>query len=330
MPSERRSASETLARCASLLTDATVDVLWRQWAAVGASASTPAAARALVDPEALVLASLAFGDVERRLRDVLGDWVATNADLLSVQRTRNLMGGYPESMKESIDWIAGVALREAKDSRWRSLVGSHSATSESTSLPRRRKNKVRARRVTFTTPATLWLKLRLGLGVGVKADVLAYLVCQDAEMGATVRALEERLGYTNGATRRALDDLSEAGMVRTTPERGAVYWLDGTAWMAVLEIRDHRPSWRGWHNRFRFANGIQQLASANPHDAHDAREFPSDYILTSRIRTQLEATMGMFAWPMRNAVVRSATPSGWLVLLEEITSSLANEFRAIV
>ena len=71
--------------------------------------------RAVVDPEALVLASLVLLDQERRL-----------GDLLSVQRMKNLTADYPEPVRaplaHRVAWFATVARDVGKDLRWRSLA----------------------------------------------------------------------------------------------------------------------------------------------------------------------------------------------------------------
>ncbi len=81
----------TLDRIADEAREAAVTVAWRQWAALGSMASSGKRARSMVDPEALILLSLALRDHERRLSDVIHQWVVHGVRLLSVQRTKNLL-----------------------------------------------------------------------------------------------------------------------------------------------------------------------------------------------------------------------------------------------
>ena len=120
---------------------------WRQWRTVGAQTSAKARGRALVDPEALVLLSLTLMEHERRLADVLVDWMAWNSDLLSVQRMKNLVTSYPESTRDRLGWLAGVALKAGKDLRWRPLAkgAEHAAAPKSGRLRGKRERAVRAR-----------------------------------------------------------------------------------------------------------------------------------------------------------------------------------------
>ena len=150
------------------LQERTLGVLWRQWGTLGAStASHPA--RGLIDPEALVLASLAFQDEERRLADVLRWWATTGAPLLSVTRIRNLARQFPVSVRDRLGEFAACALGEGRDFRWRPLA-------RPSGRPAGRRRKALGREPKVLAPPALLLRLRLGFGVAVKADLLAVLL----------------------------------------------------------------------------------------------------------------------------------------------------------
>ena len=74
-----------------------IDAAWSQWSALTAAAvpSEGRPARTLVDPEALVLASLAVGHRERRLDDVVASWATHASHLMSLQRMRTLASRFP-------------------------------------------------------------------------------------------------------------------------------------------------------------------------------------------------------------------------------------------
>src|SRR5687767_7366853 len=109
----------------SALTDALLDLLWRQWHELGAPAARQksAPARSIVDPEALVLCSLAMVEREPRLADALVSWCAINSAHLSVQRLNNLARAYPASVPAELPALANVMVKVGKDLRWRSLAG---------------------------------------------------------------------------------------------------------------------------------------------------------------------------------------------------------------
>lgn len=317
--SSQSDAHPTLQQLADEARQAVLEVAWRQWRALGAAAvrTTPKSAihpavaesrqlQTLVDPEALILISLALMDDERRLADVLHDWGARNADLLSVQRMKNLEADYPESMRRSLaerrSWFAKVACEVGKDLRWRSLMEDHAPTgapdaeappddesiatwhpsrAKGDHAPRGTSTKSRATRARLTTDATLLLRLRLGLGVGVKADVLAYLL-GNAEGWETVRDIAASTGYTVAAVRRSVDDLAAARFVASLEGQPASYSATLNEWAPLLQIEGRAPHWASWHERFVFATALLQWAE-------EARERPlSDYAFAAFGRTLLE------------------------------------------
>ena len=194
----------------SLLREATLGYVWRQWSSVGAMVSAPRPARVIVDPEALILMSLCMIENEPRLADVLWSWSDVNSPLVSVQRLGNLRASFPPEVGRRLSGLADLRVREEKDTRWQSLVKKNPAVFA------HRNPKARAVEPRLNSWATLMLQLRLGLGVGVKADVLTYLLGVDRQGSewAGVSRISDALGYTPAAVRRAADDLAKARFIQ--------------------------------------------------------------------------------------------------------------------
>ena len=72
---------------------AAVRAAWRQWSAIFTLAVDEQRARAIVDPEALVIVSIGLRRYEPRLWRACRAWARVGARLLSVQRTKNLASG---------------------------------------------------------------------------------------------------------------------------------------------------------------------------------------------------------------------------------------------
>jgi hypothetical protein len=72
-----------------------LDFTWRQWAQAGVSANIEGLDRWAIDPEALILFTIAVARRDPRLFDETLDWLATNRHLLSMQRLRNLSRRFP-------------------------------------------------------------------------------------------------------------------------------------------------------------------------------------------------------------------------------------------
>ena len=187
-----------------------VELCWNQWRSL--AGDVPAAdvePRVMIDPEALVLASLAMRAKERRLDDMLL-WMAEEARLLSVQRLKSLARSFPERIAPDIAWFASVA-REAGDARWRSLesqVAVQARGRAGKSMPR----------MSLRASRAFVLRMRSALGVGIKADLVACFagmngVSNHHAGGVTVSELAQILTYSKNATRQALDEMVRADVV---------------------------------------------------------------------------------------------------------------------
>lgn len=231
-----------------------LDHLWRQWRAIGATVSGSGTAQSIVDPEALILASLWMLDDERRLGDVLASWVKVNSSLLSIQRLRNLRDDYPTVVASRLSSLAALGIAQAKDSRWRSLLTRNQTPFEV------RDEKTRAVAVRFETWATLLLQLRQGMGVGAKADVLAFLLGTGFNQveWSSVAMIAEATGYTPAAVRRVADDLAAAQFIRVPGKAVSdrslqrMYHAEPATWAQVLRVTPHQPGWGSWRERILF------------------------------------------------------------------------------
>ncbi len=77
------SSSEDLRR-------SVVDLLWRQWSALGVAGHVAPGGNAAVDPEALLLVSTVFARHDARLFDEIADWLQQNGDWINLLRMARL------------------------------------------------------------------------------------------------------------------------------------------------------------------------------------------------------------------------------------------------
>jgi hypothetical protein len=199
----------------------------------------------MIDPEALVLVTLSLSGHERRFWDVLTAWSVTGVRLLSVQRMKNLAKLYPNFTHDVVSEYAGFAYDMAGDKRWKSLHKGSDTTTRRARIDQRRE-------IALAAGPALMCRLRLGLGVNMRADVLCFLLASRGE-AASVRQIAEALGYTNVATRRAVEDLASAQLVTVVgAARPETYSADPKAWGRVLRLSGPLPRWRGWQRLFSF------------------------------------------------------------------------------
>jgi hypothetical protein len=233
---------------AQKLEEITTQLAWRQWRAIGGSAATKERWHSIVDPEALVLASLFLVNREPRITDVLYSWVELNADLLSVQRMKNLQKDYPQQVQERVAEFATRARVLAKHPKWRSL-SDDLAESTFTNLPDVR----RASRLEARQPTNLVLRLRLALGVGTKADVLALML--GSERPLTIREIADALSYTSVGIRTAVSDLASAGFIVVAGGKPAAFAAPRKEWSILLHLQS-QPRWVAWHHWFALVIGL--------------------------------------------------------------------------
>lgn len=226
-----------------------VEVAWAQWSAL-ASVAAPAGGKrpkAIVDPEALVLLSLALRGREPRLDELVFAWARRSSALLSVQRMTSLAETFPQATRDALGDFAA----EAGDRRWRAHAGP--APEE---RPPVRGNPLGPVRL-MAGPALL-LRLRAGFGVGAKADLLAFLLGLRGA-SASVSLMAAATVYSGRAMRTAAEEMALAGFIERMDTAPVSYVADHTAWAAVLRLvklnaqrTPEVPQWRYWSAVFAF------------------------------------------------------------------------------
>lgn len=299
-PPELNSISAVLRR-------AVVEAAWAQWSAIEAWPNGQPA-RSVVDPEALVLASLWLESEEPRLWRVARLWARGGARYLSVQRIKNLAPGYPSRARKRLGDFAWECLQRGKDARWRALATAHTATV-------RERGRELPPSPQFLRPAALMLRLRIGLGVGIKADVLAYLL--GASGGhRTLREMTDATGYFRRAVDRAVAELVAAGFVTALSTSPATYRAPEERWAPLLGITEEPPCWWHWNEVYRFAGTLDEAAAATA--------GKSLFLQASRARDVMEAHYRAFdlnAVPVRE--VTAAPGEAYLGVLAEDVGQLA-------
>lgn len=263
------------AKLVAPLREAAAHAAWTQWAALGFGPLAAPAARAIVDPEALVLASLTLGEQKRRLDRVMRTWLGMGSRLLSTGRLANLMRDYPESLAPRVAEFAAEAARHG-DARWTRLAERSRGFAEARAVSETRVSPL------FRVPAALMLRMRLAFGVGIKADALTFLIgCAGARAG--MREIARSIGYADRAVRKAVEDLVAARFVDAVATSPASYTVTRKNWLPLLGTDDNAtPLWRAWHSLYVVVNELVIWA-----ERADA-EGPTAYVAGSRLRDTFE------------------------------------------
>jgi hypothetical protein len=308
------AATVSLGRAAA---DAAVGAAWAQWSALGTAAVSTGTPHpwAIVDPEALVLASVVFGDHERRLPDVAAGWALKGSRLLSMRRLRTLASAYPAHAGEITRFVAG-SLEAPKSG------GGRSAGKEEASGIRPKPGGP----LRLDAGAALMLRLRAAFGVGAKADLLTCLLGLRGAP-ATLRAIAAATAYTTRAVRTAAEEMELAGIVEEIPGPPVEYRAAHDAWARLLDLRRpgaprgapaEMPRWRAWSAVYPF------LAHVGEWEAQAEAGSWSDYVASSRARDVVEVhAAGLRRAGIQVPLKRSRRGAGFLDDLEDLVERVA-------
>jgi hypothetical protein len=262
-----------VAKAIGKLREAAAQAAWVQWSAIFTVASSRREARSIVDPEALLLVSLALREHEPRLWSAAVVWAQFGAGLLSVQRAKNLVALFPESTRKRLGEFARRAMEDGGDGRWRSLLGKGSQ-------PRSAAGRSREGTPRTVGGAALMLRLRLGLGVGIKPDVLAYLIGH-AGGALPVHLAARATAYYPRAVRRAMEELAAADFIEPRPTTPLSYRVDNRKWAPLLAYdANEPPAWRSWAQVYAFVAALDQWSMNLPGES---------FVLASEARDLIDA-----------------------------------------
>lgn len=251
------------------LLDALLERAWRQWTAIGL-AGTRADDHTIVDPEALILATLELARSDARLFDEALDWMARNSGLLDVSRLRRLGKGATADQRR----LLGVAVQ---------IAGLHGAGPTLSRLPeeefiaREAQSKYgdqvlfrtargpegtwyepdalfakagytrapldlrgMSQRPLADTPASLRFRARGLVGIGPRAEVLTYLWTHEWGHGREIAA---RAAYGQAPVAEYLSALADSGLAeRRIDGRRTLYRLSG----ALRGLGSPTPRYVDW------------------------------------------------------------------------------------
>jgi len=296
------------------LAESTVDLLWRQWRAIGAGASARGMVARQVDPEALILGSLALGNREARLSLVMPDWLLEGARLISTQRLRNLAPKFGEPVHAGLSALAHLVVHDAKDARWRSLATPSSRADSFQTASRRRSGGVDL----LNGPA-LMLRLRAAFGVGVKADLLAFLLGQ--ELRSTVSGAAESLACSPPTAFRALQDLVGAGFARADEVTAATeYRLESQAWSELLGPGKTLVWWGWWAEVLAYV--VDLLRTAEGLERKKVTEFVVGVTLRDVAERHTRGITRARGLKRFGAPPETAEPSDWVSFWAELEKHL--------
>ncbi len=198
-------SQSTVASLAEKARSVATEAVWVQWSGLGSMVVQDGKhrPRSVIDPEALVLASAALWEHERRLFDVAAWWAATGASLLSAHRVRALTKQFPDAAGRGFGEFAHLAA-ETGDRRWK---GYSRIPPEVEPRPGKGPKQLR-----LSGECTLLLRLRAGMGPGARSDTFAFVLSEQSG-GVGVKEIHQATGFSMPNVRAAARELALGGFL---------------------------------------------------------------------------------------------------------------------
>ncbi len=246
----------------------TQDFLWRQWSALGVAGHAGSVGNAIIDPEALLLATTRLGR-EPRLFDEVLDWLNVNGALINLQRLQNLAPRIGE--KSILDAVAAHLAKRTIHSKWKTLLRTATPVTDRRPLfpevpilgqPDELfsshgwlRGPLALRRLSQPPDphraSNLLIKLRGLFGMQARAEVMAYLLARES---GYPREMAAHLGYFPRTLQTTLNDMAGSGHVlarRAGKEKQ--FWLRRDEWRFLMTWSPNStqgtaefPRWVDW------------------------------------------------------------------------------------
>jgi len=213
-----------------------LDLLWRQWSAIGVSGYGGSEESKVIDPEALLLLTLTVARHDARLFDEVLDWLEVNGDFLNVQRLQNLVKQFGFQARTELSAVAERLGRKSSVAlKWNKLATKYSQEEESAlffmkdgrPMPtpgncdetfRRHgllRPVVQTRSLSRPFPKegmpALLLRLRALFGVNLRCEILC-LIGSMEEVHPSLIA--RRIGQSARSTQNTLAEMARSGVVQ--------------------------------------------------------------------------------------------------------------------
>ncbi len=250
----------TMAISSQELEHALVELMWRQWTAIGVSGWQLASRSpdgVAIDPEALILVTASLADAEPRLRDEATDWCIAYGRYVSKVRLKHLL------RLDVADRTAFYSLAATVNAH------AHLGWPHDDGKPRRFSPTGRSELVARGSTSAIRMRARLIFGVSARAELLV-LLASEQHGNSSASELAQRVNYGRRNVVEALNALTRAGLVRETEAPGARRYslADPLALHAVLGPsperfidwgRSFKACWLALQTLRKFANAPESV-----------------------------------------------------------------------
>jgi hypothetical protein len=104
--------------------DRVLDLLWRQWTALGIAGSGEPWRGSLIDPEALLLLTCTAGRHDARLFDGMVEWMGFNGRYINVQRLKRIIASENYAGQQVVRAVAAMTSDSVSAAKWNATASS--------------------------------------------------------------------------------------------------------------------------------------------------------------------------------------------------------------
>lgn len=255
--------------------DRLLDLLWRQWSALGVPGRTTTDDEHwVIDPESLLLLSLTICRYDARLFDEILDWLVVNGAFMNVQRLKNLRKRFDFQCESQLGSISELLVVKSNDPlKWRRLSADPSQRSpeplfflkngKPIPVPDEKSPefsahgllrgpiKLRQHAQPFPTKGapSLLLRLRALLGVNARCELLCLLAAAKEIHPSDVA---RQTGYSPRTVQNTLAEMARSGIVHVrSSNRIKWYRLQSGVLDNLLKSTGSPTPWIHWAPLFR-------------------------------------------------------------------------------
>ena len=272
-----------------LFLEGMLNLLWRQWSALGVSGAVHSTDRPIIDPEALLLFSTTLARYDARLFDEMLDWLLSHGNLLNMQRLGNVRKKYPrlgddrvlaacaellgekailkkwQSVQELVEQYTGPLpvepLFKLKTGKPTPHFGSMDPRFQKYGLSRSPYvRSAKSLRPLCELPACLLIKLRALFGVNARAEVMNYLLTHGEAHPA---AIAKETYFFKKTVQDCLNEMEVSGQIRSRMPGREKQFLLVKEWsfLYAQPSSDLVPQWIDWPALFNLLSQAWKLAN---------------------------------------------------------------------
>lgn len=254
--------------------DRLLDILWRQWTALGVSGRGQTWTGATIDPDALLLLSCTIARYDARLFDAVLEWLRINGRFISVQRIKRMLKDEIFAGEPVLRAVAAVTTTSENEAKWARITRAGTQAQRKKEALFFLKNGARLPVVHEPEPIfakygflrdrfeerdvaepfrpepleNLLLRLRALLGVNARCEIFQFLLLNER---GSPRAMAKDCYYYPATISKALAEMSQSGFVVSRTEgRHRYYKLRPETWRDLFLGKEVKTSWVVWARLF--------------------------------------------------------------------------------